>query len=56
MDKRRTITERLDDLEKQVWKIRWGLYALAVAVASPKVGGPELSDLPPALLRVVGVL
>ena len=55
-ESRRTLTERLDDLEKQVWKLRWGLYALAVAQASPKIGGPELSDLPTGALRLVGLL
>ena len=52
-EQRRTITERLDDLEKQVWKIRWGMYVLAVAVASPKVGGPDLSEIPTALISLL---
>lgn len=52
-DHRRSLAERLDDLEKQVWKIRWGMYVLAVAVASPKVGGPDLSDLPTALIGML---
>lgn len=56
MEHRPTFSERLDDLEKQVWKLRWGLYVLTAAVAAPKFGGPELSALPTAVLKTVGVL
>jgi hypothetical protein len=40
----RTLRQRLDDLEDQVWKVRWGLYVLAAVTASPKFGGPNVSD------------